>query len=406
MKKALILIIGTMFIVNTYSQDKLVESNNEFAFKIYKATKPDSANFFISPFSLNIALSMANEGAKSNTRQEMDRLLSIQDIGDRAPLYNNLIQKTTDTNDPMFKKCNKLSKDTTGRNSLYLANSLWINEKFRIDNNYKKTIEQYYHSDIFSFNKHNIPSANLMLNDWISDKTNGKINQISGLDGSIMLSIVNAIYFKGEWDTPFEEIKTTKLGFHTINKKKIDIKFMQGQADYRYFEDNEIQSILLPYKCRQFSMLIILPRERFGIMDIEKKLDPDYLKKINQLSYSHEVVISLPRFKIESEIQPREAIIKMGCPGMFSDRADFTKMSEIDSLKVSRIIHKTYIEIDEKKTEAVAVTKVDMRMTTTVADPHIEPPKIFNADHPFIFLIVDNRTHAILFTGRFVNIEP
>jgi serpin B len=152
-------------------------------------------------------------------------------------------------------------------------------------------------------------------------------------------------------------------------------------------------------------MIVILPQDRYGILNIEKKLNYDYLKSINQSSYSHEVILSLPKFKIESEILPKEEIINMGYSVMFSDRADFTKMSITDSLKIGRIIHKTFIEIDEKKTEAAAVTKADMVVIgygTGGDPPPPPPPKIFNADHPFIFLIVDNRNNAIIFTGRFV----
>ena len=152
-------------------------------------------------------------------------------------------------------------------------------------------------------------------------------------------------------------------------------------------------------------MIVILPQERYGILEIEKKLNPYYLKKIKLSSSLDEVILSLPKFKIESEIFPKEEIIKMGYPLMFSNRADFTNMSPGDTLKISRITHKTFIEVDENKTEAAAVTKVDMVEVGYGAvdnPPPPPPPKIFNADHPFIFLIMDNRTGAIIFTGRFV----
>jgi serpin B len=405
MKKTLILFIGIVTISYCYSQENLVKSNNDFAFKIYKATRPDSDNFFISPFSLNIALSVANEGAKSATRQEMDSLLSMRNIENRALQYSSLIRTTTDLNDSDFRKCNEWTEDTTNKNSLFLANSLWINDAFQIDKNFIKNIEENYNSEIFSFNKFNVATANNELNAWVSGKTNNKINNITGLDKDIMMSIVNAIYFMGEWNNPFDTTKTKEKKFHTIQREKVDINYMCDQFNYLYYEDNDIQSIFLPYKCNQFSMMVILPQERYGILEIEKKLSPDYIMKIKNSSSSSEVKLSLPKFRIESEILPKEEIINMGYPLMFSNKADFTKMSQTDSLKISRIIHKTFIEIDEKKTEAAAVTKVDMVVIGygTGGDPTPPPaPKIFNADHPFIFMIIDNRTDAILFTGRFV----
>lgn len=405
MKKTLILIFTIIVSTNVFSQELLVESNNDFSFKIYRATKPDSSNFFISPFSLNIALSIANEGAKTSTRQEMDNLLSIGNINNRAYEYKKLIQKTTDLYDSDFKSCIEWSEDKTSKNEIFLANSLWINDAVNIDARFIENINQNYKSEIFSFNKHNVISANKELNVWISKKTNEKIPEIKGLNKDIMLSIVNAIYFMGEWNIPFDIKKTKEKKFHTLNREKIDVKYMRDQSHYRYYEDSDIQSIYLPYKCHQFSMIVILPQKRYGIIDIENKLDREYFKNIDSLSYSHEVILSFPKFKIESEILPKDEIIEMGYPIMFSDKADFTGLSITDSLKINEIIHKTFIEIDEKKTEAAAVTKVDMVVIGYGAGgdpPPPPPPKIFNADHPFIFLIVDNRTKAILFTGRFV----
>jgi serpin B len=405
MKKTLILIIVIISSTNVFSQELLVESNNDFSIKIYRATKPDSSNFFISPFSLNIALSIANEGAKTSTRQEMDNLLSLGNINNRSYEYKKLIQKTTDLYDSDFKSCIEWSEDKTSKNEIFLANSLWINDAVDIDTRFIENINQNYKSEIFSFNKHNVISANKELNDWISKKTNEKIPEIKGLNKDIMLSIINAIYFMGEWDIPFDIKKTKEKKFHTLNREKIDVKYMRDQSHYRYYEDSDIQSIYLPYKCHQFSMIVILPQKRYGIIDIENKLDREYFKNIDSLSYSHEVILSFPKFKIESEIFPKDEIIEMGYPIMFSDKADFTGLSHTDSLKIGEIIHKTFIEIDEKKTEAAAVTKVDMVVIGYGAGgdpPPPPPPKIFNADHPFIFMIIDNRTKAILFTGRFV----
>jgi serpin B len=150
-------------------------------------------------------------------------------------------------------------------------------------------------------------------------------------------------------------------------------------------------------------MIVILPQKRYGILETEKKLSIEYLQRIDSLSYSQEVILSFPKFKIQSLIYPKEEIIKMGYPKMFSDQADFAGISRTDALKINKITHKTFIEVNEKTTEAAAVTKVDMVVVGYGAggDPP-PPPKIFNANHPFIFLIKDNRTGAIVFTGRFV----
>jgi len=390
--------------INSYSQEKIVESNNVFALNIYKATKPDFASFFISPFSLNIALSAVNEGARTSTRQELDNLLSINSINNSAQQYSDLIKKTMDPDGPDSKRCINWSDGTPSKNSLFLANSLWINDEVSIENNFINEIKANYYSDIFSFNRQNISLADKELNDWVSKKTDNKIAEISGFNKDIKLSIVNAIYFLGEWESGFDTKKTKRKRFYTIDKRKVKIDYMKKQYHYRYYEDSEVQSLYLPYKCNQFSMIIILPRKRHGILTTENKLNLNYIKKMDSLNSYSEVILSLPKFKIESEIKPKEEIIKMGYPVMFSDTADFTGISATDSLKIGEIIHKTFIEIDEKKTEAVAVSKVDMVVVGYGGGnpPPPPPPKVFNADHPFIFLIKDNRTNAILFTGRFV----
>ena len=364
--------------------------------------KPDNDNFFISPFSLNIALSTANEGAKTSTRKEMDQLLCIQNVSDRAFLYKELIQQTITLKD---SDCLQWSEDKSNGNEIFLANSLWINEAFKIDGSFKHIVEDNYNSEIFDFDKYNVQAANKKLIDWISNSTNNKINEMSGLDPDIMLSIINAIYFIGEWNDPFDARKTKVKKFHTITKDKTDAAYMRKQTFYKYYEDSDIQCIYLPYKCHQFSMSVILPREKYGIDKIEEKLDSEFYANIDSLSSSYEVILSLPKFRIESEIYPIKDIIRMGYSEMFSDKADFTNISNIDSLKIGNIIHKTLIEVDEQKTEAAAVSKVDMVLIGYGAGknpPPPPPPKIFNANHPFIFLIVDNRTKAVVFIGKFV----
>lgn len=403
MKKLLILLITMIDMSNVCSQELLVEANNDFTFKMYKATKPDSLNFFISPFSLNIALSIANEGANAFTRQEIDNLLSVKNISNKANSYSELIRQTTDLTESGDYLGIKKSEDT-GKNDIFIANSLWINDAFDIDARYLENIQANYQSEIFSFNKNNLASAQEQFDRWVSKATNQKIPKITGLKKQTMLGIINAIYFMGEWDVPFDIKKTKKKKFHTINGDKIDIEYIREQSDYRYYEDTDIQSIHLPYKWNQFSMIIILPQKRYGIIEVENKLNKAYFKKIDSLGTLHEVILSFPKFKIESEILPKEEIIKMGYPNMFSDKADFTGISRTAPLKIGEIIHKTFIEIDEKKTEAAAVSMVETIITGygTEAPPPPLPPKVFNADHPFIFLIIDNRTQAILFTGRFV----
>lgn len=404
MKKTSIFILIALSFLNANSQNKLVDSNNDFAFKIYKSTKPDSANYFISPFSLNIALSIANEGARGSTRDELDKLLSIKDIDTRAASYKNLIDRTTNLKDSSYYQCIRWTGDKSAGNALFIANSLWINRDSKIEESYIETIKNNYYSEIFDFDKKNISVENQKLSNWVSDKTNNKINEMKGLDSTIKLSIINAIYFRGEWDNAFKKKKTKEKNFYSLNHDRIKKDFMNNQTHYSYYEDSDIQGIKLPYHCNQLSMLVLLPKERYGINLLEQKLNLEYFQQIQQSCSFKEVILSLPKFKIESEINPMNDISKMGYPIMFSPKADFIEISKVDSLRIGSIVHKTFIEIDEKKTEAAALTEVIMVGYGSVeSPPPPPPPKIFQANHPFIFIIIDNRTRAILFMGRFVN---
>lgn len=402
MKKTLLLWVITLSSLYVNPQKNLVDSNNDFAFKIYKATKTDSDNIFISPFSLNLALSIANEGALGSTKAEIDRLLSIEIADGKADLYKEFISRTINLQDSAYYECIKETEDKSGGNALLIANSIWINSKSTIEKPYIKTIKDSYFSEVFDFENDKIADANQKLSNWVSERTRNKIYVNNVLNPAIKLSIINAIYFKGEWDIDFKKKKTKEMIFHSLDGKRVKLDFMNNQTYYSYYEDANIQCVNLPYQCNQLSMFVILPKERLGINNFEANFSLEYFREIRKQSTNNEVILSLPKFKIESEIRPTNVISNLGFSTMFSSSADFTNISKVDSLTIGEIIHKTFIEIDEKKTEAAAITEiviVGYGGGTTAALP---PPKIFNANHPFIFMIVDNRTNAILFIGRFV----
>jgi len=379
-----------------------VDSNNDFAFKIYKATKNDSDNIFISPFSLNLALSIANEGALGSTKVEIDRLLSIEIADGKADLFKEFISRTINLQDSAYYECIKETEDKSGGNALLIANSIWVNSKSTIEKPYIKTIKDSYFSEVFDFENEKIADANQKLSNWVSERTRNKIYVNNVLNPAIKLSIINAIYFKGEWDIDFKKKKTKEMIFHSLDGNRVKLDFMNNRTYYSYYEDANIQCVNLPYQCNQLSMFVILPKERLGINNFEINFSLEYFREIRKQSTNNEVILSLPKFKIESEIRPTNVISNLGFSTMFSSSADFTNISKVDSLTIGEIIHKTFIEIDEKKTEAAAITEIVIFGYGGGTPAALPPPKIFNANHPFIFMIVDNRTNAILFIGRFV----
>lgn len=402
MKKTLLLWIVTLSSLYVNSQKNLVDSNNDFAFKIYKATKNDSDNIFISPFSLNLALPIANEGALGSTKVEIDRLLSIEIADGKADLFKEFISRTINLQDSAYYECIKETEDKSGGNALLIANSIWVNSKSTIEKPYIKTIKDSYFSEVFDFENEKIADANQKLSNWVSERTRNKIYVNNVLNPAIKLSIINAIYFKGEWDIDFKKKKTKEMIFHSLDGNRVKLDFMNNRTYYSYYEDANIQCVNLPYQCNQLSMFVILPKERLGINNFEINFSLEYFREIRKQSTNNEVILSLPKFKIESEIRPTNVISNLGFSTMFSSSADFTNISKVDSLTIGEIIHKTFIEIDEKKTEAAAITEIVIFGYGGGTPAALPPPKIFNANHPFIFMIVDNRTNAILFIGRFV----
>lgn len=382
MKKYWLIVLGIMLLSDVFSQSPLVVSNNDFTFKIYKATKPDSTNFFISPFSLNFALAIGNEGASGSTRNELDRLLCINTMENRAEEYAGLYEEQP---------------------GLFLANSVWLSKDIRIDNSYKRTIEAKYHSTVFTYDKNNIPAASLEMNRWVANATHQNITKMPELSPLTKLSIMNAVYFIGEWNNPFNKALTAQRFFYDIDRVSRNVDFMNSQAYFSYYEDADVQGVSLPYLSDRFSMMVLLPKDRYGISTLEEKMCADYLKQVQKGQSSKEVILSLPKFKIETELSPKMELMKMGYVTMFSDKADFSGISRTDSLKIDRITHKTFIEIDEVKTEAAAVTKVEMiRIGSVSSYMEHQEPVLFTANHPFVFFIIDNKTNAILFLGKFV----
>lgn len=381
MKKIVLFLLGMVAFSTAYAQVKLVTANNEFAFKIFKATKPDSSNYFISPYSLNFALAIANEGAATTTREEMNNLLCLKGVESRADEYQRLYSKSA---------------------GIYLANAVWLSSEIKMNKAYKQAIEEKYHSNVFYFDKKNIPAASLEINRWVANKTQQNITELPGLSPFSRMSILNAVYFVGEWETAFDKKNTAQRYFYGINGVTGNVDFMKAQNFYQYYEDADVQSLVVDYK-ENYSMIVMLPKERYGISKLEEKMSNEYLNEVLTLASSKEVIVSLPKFKIETEMSPKKELMKMGYGTMFSDKADFTEISHADKLKIDCITHKTFISIDEVKTEAVAISRVEMiRIGSVASMTEPQPPFVFTANHPFVFFIVDNRTRAIIFIGKYV----
>ena len=214
--------------------------------------------------------------------------------------------------------------------------------------------------------------------------------------------LTNAIYFKARWTHEFSKSATTDAPFHISDSQQITVPMMHQTHRLRYGASDDLQVLELPYaQDGSLSMLILLPKKIDGLADLEKRLTSENLQKWSAGLQSRPVKVHLPKFKMTSEFSLKDVLESMGMPLAFSDKADFSRMSTEEQLFISAVIHKAFVDVNEEGTEAAAATAIVMR--ATAAFPAPEEPVEFRADHPFVFLIRDNRTQSILFLGSLVN---
>ena len=364
----------------------LAQSNNDFGFDIFKALhkKHLKDNLFISPFSISAALSMTVNGAKGETYDEMIRTLKyngwdLDELNNAYKAYHDIV--------PFLDDKVKLS----------IANSIWYKNGFQVLPEFIDVNKKYYNSEVYGrdFSK---PSTKDEINGWVEDKTEGKIKDIlDQIPGNAVMFLINAIYFKGEWMYQFDEKKTNKQDFILEDGNRVKVDMMDGgELTIPYFENDIFQMIDLPYGDSIFSMSILLPIRNNKVDDIIANLDisswNDYIKNLTPLK----MPVQIPRFKIEFKDSLKNVLIDLGMYKAFDPaQADFTKIYKSGGIWIDDVIHQSFVEVDEKGTEAAAATVVIIEKSSI--------GKYFFANRPFVFVIRDNSTNSVLFIGKMMN---
>jgi serpin B len=370
--------------------DKQAEIHNNFSLKVYKATATGAENLFISPYSLRIAMLAASAGANGETRIQFENL-----VGNFAQANGFLREISGNEELDFFYK----------RNPLEVANSVWTNNSFSVKDSFVKTLKNDLHSDHFSFNPTEIHEVATRIDSWVDEKTHGKITNMPPPGPGSACIIINAIYFQDKWRISFKNRKTKLRTFRAIDGTKQELPTMFSDEMYNYYETPDMQALRLGYES-QFEMIILLPRKDSGLKDLESTIDHQLIRDIQIRSTGHPVSVFLPKFKLKNEIEMTSILADNGFADLFAENADYTGISEAPGVSPGSLIHKTFIEIDEKQTEAAAVSEFVVVGAGRNAEPPPPPePKVFRADHPFMFLIVDSYTKGIVFAGRFVRGE-
>jgi serpin B len=374
---------------------KTAQNNNDFAFELYqKIAEKEKENIFISPFSISTALAMTYVGANSQTAKDMAKTLRFDE--------NNI-----DFHSKYAMYLKQLENNAKNTITLNIANRLWADKKYELQNEFIETNAKAYQSplQLLDFQK-KAEASRKTINTWVEKQTENKIQELipAGMvNEETRLVLTNAIYFKADWFSQFEKSKSKPNKFVKIDGSEKEVVFMNKEKTrYNYSETEKYQSIRLPYKGGKHSMVIVLPKSSKNIPSVEKEIKNSDFDKLYHSS-REEVIISIPKFKTTIPLSLSEFLKPMGMKLAFTPFADFSKMTPTKDLYISEVIHKAFIEIDEEGTEAAAATAVVMMVTSSAMQME-RMPLYFIANKPFLFYILDDDTKAILFMGRIM--EP
>lgn len=373
---------------NAHSQD-FVSASNKFAFSFFSNLKNrESGNIFFSPYGISNAFSMLYEGANGTTRDEIQ---SVFYFGQTNAQQRESVKATN-------SELNRPNSNYT----LNIANALWVENNFPILKDYGGTLENYYSAKATNLDFKNNPEGSRgTINGWVADKTRDRILDLippGGITTDIKLIVTNAVYFKGNWSQQFDETLTKIDDFKITNQKVVSVPMMETHEDFSYYEDNSLQVLEMPYQ-GDLSMLVLLPKGD-NVTFLENSLSPEKLVEWKAKLRIKDVIVYMPKFNFTTTYLLNDNLASMGVPSTFSKYgADFSGVSGKKDVYVNLAIHKTFLNVDEKGSEAAAATAI-MMMPSIAAPGKTPEPLIFRADHPFVFFIYDNQNGLILFMGK------
>jgi len=381
--------------VSTNEQTLLVEGNSAFAFELYQALKGEEGNLFYSPYSISVALAMTYAGARNETAEQMADTLQFMLEQDRLhPAFNWLDAELAKRGE------GAAGKDEEGF-SLNIVNAIWGQKDYTFLSDFLDVLAENYGAGLRILDFINeTEQSRLAINKWVSDQTEGRIEDLipqGAIDALTRLVLTNAIYFNAAWEYPFNGNMTADGPFHLLDGGQVSVPMMKQTETFGYTEGEGYQAVELQYDGNELSMVILLP-EAGNFDSFEEGLQAQQVDDIISGLQDTRVTLTMPQFEFDSEFSLKDTLPEMGMPIAFSDEADFSGMTGNRELFISDVIHKAFVAVDEAGTEAAAATAVIMKLTAVP-----EPPVEVTIDRPFIFLIRDIETGAILFVGRVLN---
>ncbi|KAI6192882.1 putative serpin-like protein [Aphelenchoides fujianensis] len=366
-----------------------VSAQTDFAVALLRETAAASnASLILSPISIALALSLAYAGAGGETRKEFESAFAKG--GTSGDVLHSLFRQT-------LSQLSAADRNVT----LALANRAYAARELDVKAAFKETVAANYGGDFKQLDFEQAAAAVQEINDFVANVTHDKIRDLlssDSVDAQTRLVLVNAVYFKGTWKNQFDENRTTDEKFFVSADSETKVKMMNMKLKVNYAETADVQVLELPYADEGVKFIAFLPKARFGLTAWLQKTDGAELLKLRGRLQHREVFISLPRFKITSKFELKDVLEKLGFSKGFSEQADFSGIANDENLKISKAIHKAFIESNEEGSEAAAATFVEM--VSESFDPDAEKTPDFVADHPFASVITYHENP--LFFGRFV----
>ena len=373
------------------ADSRITPAVNAFTTDAYRQLARGDSNLILSPFNISTALSMALAGARGRTAEEIQSVLHLH----YDPTYDAALGA-------MLADLTKAG-NATG-NELHMANGLWVQKGFALQPAFESTLANNYHAPLTPVDfLANAEAARAEINKWTEDRTKDKIKNLfpaGSLDSQTRLVLTSAIYFYGKWQAPFVPSQTQPAPFTLLNGGTTQAAFMNQTSHFAYSETPPAQILEMRYSGTGIAFDVLLPKTAGGLPGLEKLLTLENLTAWMGNLSTENVLVSLPKFRVESQFSLGKTLAAMGMPAAFTDKADFSGMASKGGLSISEVVHKAFVDVSEQGTEAAAATGIAVH---ALAMRKTEPPIVFRADHPFLFLVRDTQTGTVLFIGRVLN---
>ncbi|MBR6193905.1 MAG: serpin family protein [Prevotella sp.] len=371
----------------TSAEQQMVGSSNDFAFNLFREVQDEVKSQIVSPVSITYALGMLNNGAAGETQKQINSVLGFADTGsDGINAFCYKMLQRAATLDPLTK--------------VLIANTIYMNKPYELQTEFVQRAKTFYDAEPETRDFHDGKTRDV-INKWGSDHTEGMIEEVlkeGEFDYDAVSYLLNAIYFKGSWKKKFDKAQTMKEPFdHAgITKEMTYADMMHQTTNFEYAETDDCQALRLPYGNGSFQMTVLLPKAKTNALP--KVPTAEVWQQLNEQMDSTLVNVSLPRFETDTDIDLKPIMTKLGMPDAFNPfKADFRNFCNTE-VYIELMKQVAKIKVDEEGTEAAAVTVIGVVMTSIEPEPQYVT---FHANHPFLYVISEQQTGAVLFIGQY-----